>query len=147
MSYEKAVKELAPCGIDCSRCVAYEDGDIVKLSKDLKERLANFEKMAKRMEKFVPVFKDYEGFVSILNHFSEGKCQGCRNGEALNMACAAKDCHKVEKVDFCFQCGSYPCSNNKYNEDLYNKWKNNNDQMRNKGIEVFYKEQMTKPRY
>ncbi len=147
MSYEKAVKELAPCGIDCSRCVAYEDGDIIKLSKDLKERLVNFEKMAKRMETFIPVFKDYEGFINVLAHFSEGECQGCRNGEVLNMACAAKDCHKIEKVDFCFQCRNYPCSNNRHNEDLYNKWKNNNDQMRDNGVETFYNGQKKKTRY
>ncbi|WP_432409567.1 DUF3795 domain-containing protein [Wukongibacter sp. M2B1] len=147
MSYEMAVKELAPCGIDCSRCVAYENGDIVNLSKELKEKLINFEKFAKKMEKLVPAFKDYEGFINILDHFSKGKCHGCRNGDALNTACATKDCHKIEKVDFCFQCGNYPCSNNSYNDDLYDKWKSNNDKMKNNGVEVFYDSQKKRTRY
>jgi len=147
MSYEKAVKDLAPCGIDCSRCVAYEDGDVVKLSKELMEKLTNYEKMAKRMEDFVPVFKNYDGFLSVLEHFSNGKCPGCRNGEALNMACAARTCHKEQKVDFCFQCESYPCAKNKYNEMLHKKWTSNNDTMKTRGVEAFYDEQKKKPRY
>lgn len=147
MSYERAVKELAPCGIDCSRCVAYKEGEVVKLSYQLIEKLINFERMAKKMESFVPAFKDYDSFLNVLEHFSKGQCAGCRYGEAMNPACAAKDCHKDEQVDFCFQCNQYPCTNNNFNEDIYNKWKGNNDLMKEEGIEAFYIKQKEKTRY
>lgn len=147
MSYEKALKELAPCGIDCSRCVSYEQGDVVRLSKELNEKLTNFEHMAKRIEDFAPIFKDYDKFLSILQHFSQGKCPGCRYGETPNMSCITKNCHKEKEVDFCFQCQEYPCTKNNYNENLYSKWKNNNDMMKKYGVEVFYNDQKKKSRY
>lgn len=147
MSYEQAVKELAPCGIDCSRCVSYKQGEIVRLSMELTERLVNFENLAAKMKGAVPAFANYQQFVDVLEYLTKGNCPGCRYGDALNCACAAKDCHKTEKVDFCFQCPHYPCTKNSYNEALQIKWKHNNDLMKDKGIEHFYVEQKQKTRY
>ena len=147
MSYEQALKELAPCGIDCSRCVSYQEGEVVRLSKVLKEKLVNFENMANRLKDFVPVFNHYQQFSDILEHFTKGSCTGCRYGDSPNCACIAKDCHKTQKADFCFQCTQYPCNKNSYNEMLYQKWKQNNDLMKDKGVEHFYTVQKQKPRY
>ncbi|MFZ5965973.1 MAG: DUF3795 domain-containing protein [Bacillota bacterium] len=149
MNYEKAMRELGPCGIDCSRCVSYAQGNVVRLSQQLKESLVNFEHMASRLKSFVPVFNDYEQFLAVLEHFSKGTCTGCRSGESTSCyaACAAKSCYKTQKVDFCFQCRQYPCNENSYPEALYKKWKDNNDKMKNDGVEAFYHEQKKKPRY
>ncbi|WDV45121.1 DUF3795 domain-containing protein [Clostridiaceae bacterium M8S5] len=147
MSYDKIKKELAPCGIDCFRCVSYSKGNVAKLSRGLKENLANFENMAKRIEDFMPLFKKYNDFIQILEHFSSGECKGCREGYALNNACKVKDCHKEEKVDFCFRCDKYPCDKNNNNNGLYNKWKDNNDEMKQNGVQAFYKAVKSKPRY
>lgn len=147
MSYEKAVKEFAPCGIECARCVAFKDGEVVKLSSALKEHLINFENMASIYKDSVPVFKDYNVFTEILDYFSKGNCPGCRYGDACNTSCTARTCHKEKNVDFCYQCDEYPCSKNNYNENLYNKWKSNNDMMKEIGVEAFYNERKSKPRY
>lgn len=147
MDYEKAVKDLAPCGIDCSRCVAYRDGEIVNLSKALKEKLVNFETMAKKMESFAPIFKDYASFLSILDHFTKGNCVGCRNEDTFNMSCSAKSCHKDEGVEFCFQCDKYPCAENNYNDELHKKWRNNNDLMKEIGVVDFLIQSKDKSRY
>lgn len=146
MSYEQAVKELSPCGLDCSRCVSYKEGKIVKLSQELIKQLTGFERMANLFKNAVPVFQNYTHFLEILKQLSTGSCPGCRYGDSA-CNCKAKDCHKDQKVDFCFQCSQYPCTQENVNEKLYGIWKSNNNFMKDKGVEDFYIGQKQKPRY
>jgi len=147
MSYEQAVKELAPCGVDCSRCVSYDKGEIVTLSVALKESLVNFEHMAQKMKNFVPVLNDYEQFMSVLEHFANGHCPGCRPSDNPECKCNISSCHKTQNVNFCFECSEYPCSPKTYNESLTKKWEQNNNLMKTIGVDAFYNEQKQKPRY
>lgn len=147
MSYEKAVQEFAPCGIECARCVAFKDGEVVRLSSALKEQLHNFENMANYYKKFTPVFNNYDSFVEILEFFAKGSCPGCLFGESPNCSCNVKECHKEKNVDFCYQCAEYPCDKTNYEENLYKKWRANNDMMKEKGVEAFYTEKKSKHRY
>ncbi|NMM62546.1 DUF3795 domain-containing protein [Clostridium sp. P21] len=146
-NYEQAVKDLAPCGNDCSRCASYENSKIVKLSKELNESLENFENMAKKTKDFMPIFNHYEEFLAILRHFSKGSCPGCRFSDKPTCQCSINTCHKKEKVNFCFECSKYPCNPTTYNESLSRVWKENNDNMKNKGVDTFYAAQKEKPRY
>lgn len=146
-NYEQAVRDLAPCGNDCSRCVSYENSKIVLLSKELNENLRNFENMAKKIKSFMPIFNHYEEFLAILKHFSKGSCPGCRYSDKPICQCSINKCHKKQKVDFCFQCSKYPCNPTTYNESLSKIWKENNDDMKNAGIENFYIAQKEKTRY
>jgi hypothetical protein len=144
-NYEKAVKDLAPCGNDCSRCESYENSKIVLLSKELDENLVNFEKMAEKTKDFMPIFEHYEQFSAILKHFSKGSCPGCRFSDKLH--CGINQCHKKEKVNFCCECSKYPCKPTTYNEALTNVWQDNNDTMKKFGVDNFYITQKEKPRY
>jgi hypothetical protein len=144
---EQAVKDLAPCGIDCSRCAYYENGKIVLLSRELNENLVNFESMAEKTKEFVPAFNHYEQFLAVLKHLSKGSCPGCRFSDKPNCQCSINECHKKEKVNFCFECSKYPCNPTTYNESLIKKWKENNDTMKKIGIYNFYIAQKEKPRY
>lgn len=146
-NYEQAIRDLAPCGNDCSRCASYENSKIVLLSKELNENLVNFENMAKKIKDFMPIFNHYEEFLAILEHFSKGSCPGCRFSNKPICQCSINKCHKKEKVDFCFQCSKYPCNPTTYNESLSKVWKKNNDDMKNVGIENFYSAQKEKTRY
>ena len=146
-NYKQIIKEIAPCGIDCSRCVSYIDGDIAKLCQSLLDHLSGFEKMAGMMKNFEPLFNNYENFIALLTHFSKASCPGCRNGAIGNTMCAAKDCHKTEQVDFCFQCPHYPCTKNHFNDKLHHKWLANNNAMKENGVEAFYTKQKSLPRY
>lgn len=146
-NYEKAVIDLAPCGVDCSRCASYENGDIVRLSCELKEKLINFENLAENMKDFMPIFKYYKEFSDILNHFSTGKCPGCRNSDKPKCQCSINGCSKKNNVNFCFQCKSYPCTPTTFNESIKKKWKENNDKMNAEGIDNFYIEEKSKSRY
>lgn len=145
--YEQAVKELAPCGNDCSRCANYEKGEIVLLSKELNDKLENFENMVGKIKDFMPIFNYYNEFLAILNHFSNGNCQGCRFSDKPVTQCSINMCHKKEKVNFCFECSKYPCNPSTYSKSLNEVWQNNNDTMKNIGVDSFYRVQKEKSRY
>ncbi len=34
MEYQDILKDLAPCGLSCRKCLAYQDGDIKKTSQE-----------------------------------------------------------------------------------------------------------------
>lgn len=146
-NYEQAVKDLAPCGNDCSRCAYYEKSKIVLLSRELSENLVNFENIAEKSKDFMPIFNYYEQFAEILKHLSNGSCPGCRFSDKPKCNCSINTCHKKEKVNFCFECSKYPCTPTTYNESLTKVWQENNDTMKKIGAGNFYITQKEKPRY
>ena len=147
MDYKKIVSELAPCGLDCSRCVFSANGSIRRNAEELREGLSGFEKMAKFFAAENPALAGYDSFIAVLDFIRSGECQGCREGAGCYDGCEARNCVKTGKVDFCFECESFPCDRNKFNPQLAEKWKNNNLAMRNVGVETFHAEQKNKPRY
>ena len=77
----------APCGIDCFNCDVYE-GNITDV---VRERIAATFKMAPE----------------------QVDCKGCRAQGGCRLhwqKCDTLDCVKTRKVDFCFQCESFPCA-------------------------------------
>jgi hypothetical protein len=52
MSYDEIVKVLAPCGLNCSKCLAYVDGDIKRNANELKRLLGAFDSYAERFSRF-----------------------------------------------------------------------------------------------
>ena len=46
MEYKEAVRRLAPCGLDCSRCADYASGEIRKLSTRLGELFNGYLRVA-----------------------------------------------------------------------------------------------------
>ena len=81
MEYGEILNILAPCGLNCKKCMANADGDIKRHSTALKELLASFDNYAKRFSKFWPVFENYPQFKNLLDHFTQGNCLGCRKGD------------------------------------------------------------------
>ncbi len=80
------LKSIAPCGVDCFNCGAYEENMTELIRK-------NILKMSG---------KEY------IN-----ACKGCRgmNGKNLPMAdeCETYKCILIHKVDFCNECAEFPC--------------------------------------
>ena len=147
MDYKKIVSELAPCGLDCSRCVFSANGSIRKNAEELLEELRGFEKMAKFFATENPALAGYDSFIAVLEFLKSGECNGCRNGAGCYDGCEARNCVKTGKVDFCFECGSFPCDRNKFPPRLAHIWQKNNEAMKATGVEAFYAEQKKKPRY
>lgn len=147
MDYKTIVSELAPCGLDCSRCVFSSTGSIRKNAEELFEGLRGFDRMAKLFAAENPSLKGYDSFISVLDFLKSGECRGCRNGASCYDGCEAKNCIKTKEIDFCFECESFPCDRNKFHPQLAEKWKHNNMEMKTNGVESFHAEQKKKPRY
>jgi Protein of unknown function (DUF3795) len=146
-TYQDIVERLAPCGIDCERCVRYDRGRVKRLATDLGTALEGFEKMAPRVADRLPALQEYDKFSEILRLFGSADCTGCRAGGSPLPFCSARTCHKEQGVDFCFQCSEYPCERNQYPENLVQRWRAHNDRMREVGVEQYYRESLEKPRY
>lgn len=58
---------LAPCGLNCVKCLAYENGEIKKHSVELQKLLGNFDSYAEKFSSFDKSFKDYPQFKNFLN--------------------------------------------------------------------------------
>ena len=141
------VERLAPCGLDCRRCYGYSGGSIKENSTQLLESLSGLEKVAGMLEGVIPAFKGYPQFKEMLEFLAGGSCPGCRQGGSKFPLCSARTCFKEKGVDFCFQCDQYPCDRNRYHPPLRKKWLDNNNRMKEIGIEAFYQEQLGKTRY
>ncbi|MDC7127168.1 MAG: DUF3795 domain-containing protein [Spirochaetales bacterium] len=148
MTRDKILKELAPCGLDCSRCASFKDGKISKQSKQLLEMLDGYSRMATKMSTFFEPFKEYESFENILAFFAEAKCGGCRGNSKAGMpGCAAKSCVTENNIDFCGECSNFPCDKNNYNKNLRGRWIQNGEMIKKDGLQAYYETQKAKKRY
>ena len=149
ISVEKSevIGKLSVCGLDCSRCADYENGEIRSLSSKLSELLNGYGRLAKMKTENDPVFKGYPEFVSILSHFAKGTCGGCRsNNVQCPLECHAKTCRKERNINFCFECDEFPCDK-QFKGKLRERWIYINNRMKEIGVENYYFEQSQLPRY
>jgi hypothetical protein len=147
LAYHDVVARLAPCGLDCERCIMYAEGRVKNLAAGLALALEGFEKMAPRVADRLPALLEYDRFVEILKLFSKADCAGCRSGGPQFPFCAARTCFREQGVDFCFQCEEYPCERNAYPENMAQRWRSTNDRMREAGAVEYYAESLERPRY
>jgi hypothetical protein len=150
MKYEDIMAALAPCGLSCEKCFAHAKGDIRHFSLGLKEKLGNFDAYALRFERMLgePVFKKYADFKEVLHYLASENCQGCRNERCrLFKNCGVRPCHQKKQVDFCFQCGDFPCNQTNFDERLYKIWVLINEKIKKIGLENYYEETRVRPRY
>ena len=144
------LEALSPCGLSCEKCFAHINGDIRKLSLELKEKLGNFDNYAKRFETLVgdPIFKKYPAFKEMLDYFASENCKGCRHEQCkLFKTCGVRACHQEKQLDYCYECEEFPCEKTGFDEHLFNRWTKLNERIREVGIEAYYKETKPDPRY
>ncbi len=150
MNYNNVLNILGPCGLNCSKCFAFNNGTIKQLSTKLKENLGNFDVYAQRFVELLDksVFSKYPEFKEMLDYFSNVECKGCRNDECkLFLSCKVKQCSKDHSVDFCFQCEEFPCKKHGFDEHLEKRWINIQYKMREIGVKGYYNEIKDLPRY
>ena len=147
MKYEEILTKIAPCGLDCSRCISFGEGEIKKNAGELLKHLGNFASYAERFSNFMPVFKGYPQFRELLTVFSKSACKGCRSGECKYPNCGVIKCYKQKGVDFCFQCDEFPCDKTNLDPHLHARWLQMNQRMKEIGVEAFYGESRNKLRY
>jgi len=150
MDYDYIKSRLSPCGLHCGKCFAFKDGDIVRLSTELKETLGEFDVYAQRFTILLnePVFSHYPEFKLLLNHLSTPTCKGCRKEKCILFKdCKVRECSENKNVDFCFECEDFPCDNTGFDEHLYKRFRAINERMKEIGVEAYYLEIKDKPRY
>ena len=150
MTNEHIKSSIAPCGLSCEKCFAHVDGDIRRYSLKLKEKLGNFENYSKRYETLLgdPVFRKYPDFKEMLDYLASKNCKGCRNEQCkLFKGCGVRSCHQEKRVDFCYQCGEFPCGRTNFDENLYKAWMRINGVIKIEGIEKYYEKALKSPRY
>lgn len=140
---------VAPCGLDCSRCVSCSQGRTVALSRELLELLGeNFHAYAARLQGINPALAEYPQFRRVLESFAEDRCGGCRSGKRVCLpSCTIMTCTAARGVEFCFQCDEYPCTNTGLPEPVLKKWRVQNDRMQDIGIDGYLRELADTPRY
>ncbi|OGD15680.1 hypothetical protein A2V47_07520 [Candidatus Atribacteria bacterium RBG_19FT_COMBO_35_14] len=147
MEYAQIVQKLAACGLDCSRCADYQNGEIKELSTKLLDLLEGYDRLVKIKSKLDPAFKGYNKLKKVLDVFANASCGGCRSENVkCPIDCHAKTCHKDKKVDFCFQCNEFPCDK-QFEGKLRERWIEKNNRMKKVGVVDYYIEQRKLPRY
>jgi hypothetical protein len=142
------IEIIAPCGLNCSKCLAYEKGDIRKHSQAIMELLGpNFDAYVERFANMEPAFQDYPVFKRLLTFLSQGRCGGCRQSGCLFTACGVHPCVKKKGINFCFECPEFPCTRHGLPSAQEGRWKSRNETMRALGLEGYYKKIKDLPRY
>ncbi|MEW6515375.1 MAG: DUF3795 domain-containing protein [candidate division FCPU426 bacterium] len=148
MERELLLRQMAPCGLDCGRCVRYQEGTVARAARKLAESLEGFGQAAPRFAKGMPALERYPEFEAVLGLLAGADCPGCRQApEKCFPVCAAKDCHSDQGVDFCAECDEFPCQRNQYPEMFKQRWQEINNRIKEIGAEAYYHEQLRKPRY
>jgi len=139
---------IAPCGLNCGKCLAFEDGEIRSHAQELLKLLGeNFSGYAARFADMDPVFGGYEQFAALLEYLATGACGGCRKQGCLFKACRVQECVREQGVDFCFECEEFPCGVHGFPEGLRKRWEGNNRRIKALGLERYYEEVKDEPRY
>lgn len=147
MKYNEIVEVLAPCGLNCTKCLAFTHGEIKNTASELQQLLGSFDNYAKRFSDFNSVFENYPSFKALLEYFTQATCKGCRNGDCIHPNCGVISCYKEKGIDFCFQCNEYPCEKTNFDPNLRERWIKMNDRMKQIGVEEYFKESQDLPRY
>jgi len=147
MNDKEILEVLAPCGLNCTKCMAFARGDIKKNAGELKRLLGSFDNYALRFSRFAPVFENYPSFKKLLDYFAQAGCKGCRNGDCVYPNCGVASCYKQKGVDFCFQCDEFPCEKTNFDPNLKERWIKMNRRMKEKGGEAYFDEVKDLPRY
>jgi hypothetical protein len=148
MKYKDILDVLAPCGLNCRKCLFYSNGEIRTHSMKLKELLGSFDKYAERFSALIiPVFKTYPSFKELLAYFAQADCKGCRKGDCKYTTCGVITCYQQKGVDFCFQCNEFLCEKTNFDPDLKRRWIQMNNRMKEIGVEAYFEETKDLSRY
>ncbi len=150
MNKDDILKRTAPCSLLCHTCTAYQHGVI----RDSAETLLKYLDGIKGFyEKHIPdAVESYGNFEGVLQMYSAGPCPGCRSGADKGCCisgCFIPECTRRHGVDFCGECGEFPCQQPKglFEEEVYRQWLDGNQEICDKGVEAFWESHSERPHY
>ncbi|MCI8388680.1 MAG: DUF3795 domain-containing protein [Clostridiales bacterium] len=148
MNREFLLKCVAPCSMLCCTCMAAKEGPMAECARRLtaySEGICEFLGMDSSDEgrTFFGNFND------ALHHLSGGNCSGCRGDISEKCGCIGgcviPDCIKEHGVDFCADCGEFPCAKAKEFFDsvdtrITRVWEDGSRRIKEVGLESYYDE-------
>lgn len=148
MRYHEVREVLAPCGLDCGKCLANPESRISRLAAELRRELGGFASYAERFVEFNPAFGQYPAFAAMLDHLADGAgCAGCRAGACLFEECQLGRCTREKGLDYCYGCEEFPCAKVNLPPHLRELWRRSTEAIRDMGAEAFYETIKDRPRY
>ncbi|OPZ59383.1 MAG: hypothetical protein BWY87_01031 [Deltaproteobacteria bacterium ADurb.Bin510] len=147
MTRSEILEILAPCGLNCRKCLSCSQGEIKRLAVELQAALGNFDGYAERFSRIKPAFAGYPQFKELLAHLTTGACAGCRRAAACYPGCGVAPCCRAKGVDFCGECPDFPCDHSNLDENLKRRWLEMSARIREIGAEAYYAETKELPRY
>ncbi|WP_428559252.1 MAG: DUF3795 domain-containing protein [Solidesulfovibrio sp. DCME] len=147
MDREALLRRIAPCGLDCGRCLDNPDSPIVRHARALRGELGGFGHRAPFFAAMDPAFAAYAAFEALLDRLGRASCRGCREGQCLLASCRVKDCVGRHGVDFCHACPEFETCDPGLPEGLTERWRANNRRLAEMGLAAYADWVATKPRY
>lgn len=147
MNRRELLLQIAPCGLDCGRCLNNPNSPISRHARSLLASLDGFAKMAKGFARMDAAFGEYPAFERVAGRLASGGCSSCRDGNCLLADCGVKDCIRARGLDFCHECAEFPCAGTNMPPSLRELWQANNERMRQVGLTTYFAELRAKPRY
>jgi hypothetical protein len=147
MTEEDLLRRIAPCGLDCGRCLDNPDSPIGFHARELRRELGGFGLRAAFFTALDPAFAAYADFERLLERLGKGSCRNCREGACLFADCRVKDCVKERGVDFCFACDRFDACDPGLPKPLADRWRANNQRMRETRLQEYARWLDDQPRY
>lgn len=147
MTNDALLRRIAPCGLDCGRCLDNPDSPIARHAKELKRELGGFGRRAAFFAALDPAFAAYADFERLLDRLDRGGCRGCREGQCLFAECRVKDCVRERGVDFCFACDRFETCDPGLPPGLAERWRAGNRRLGEVGLAAYAAWLDTQSRY
>ncbi|KAF5034603.1 hypothetical protein DSECCO2_594390 [anaerobic digester metagenome] len=147
MDASDLLRRIAPCGLDCGRCLDNPESPIAAHARALRGELGDFGRRAAFFASMDPAFAAYADFEKLLARLGRGACHGCREGQCLLASCRVKDCVGEHGVDFCCDCTEFAACDPGLPGPLAARWRANNERIREMGLAAYAAWLATQPRY
>ena len=126
MTREQLLDYVPPCGLMCYTCPAFQDGAIKEHSAALLKLNEGYREFLdiNLPEEYRSFLSEYDKFIEKLERDAAPDCAGCRKingiGRSCIKDCFIPECTKTHGVDFCGECGEFPCGKVE-NSDIYGR--------------------------
>jgi hypothetical protein len=147
MTQDELLRRIAPCGLDCGRCLDNPDSPIGQQARGLLRELGGFGRRAAFFSALDSTFAAYADFERVLERLGRGGCRGCRAGTCLFADCRVKDCVGEHAVAYCFECGEFEACDPGLPPFLTERWRANNRRMGEMGLAAYARWLDAQPRY
>ena len=151
MTREELLRAVAPCSMMCHTCPACQGGAMEETARQLLKYLEGCYEFNDAMlpDEYRGWLDSFSSFQARLEKYTRRSCPTCRqtpeNGQGCIEDCPVRVCYQEKGVDFCAECGEFPCEKAK---DFFMKrhpviaadWENGSLRIRKIGAEAYFEE-------